>query len=397
MDTSVYKALASITRSTMQSRPRTNCSRLERFVRYKPLRHSPPCYYFSTTRRRRDDKGPFHSLVPGPEAEAPPPPRPFISYRTAIVVVLLSGSFLAYRLFYYHPNTDNEPLNPSTFVSRKLSLKQAISPTLSIFNLSSAPSDSADGLWTQGVWSVEVKQPQLQITRAYTPLPPVKMLEESEGAWMNRTKGLRLLIRQEPMGEVSGYIHSLAEGSKVEIRGPRPEFVLPSDVREVVFLAGGTGIAPALQVAYALSRRAITRVGSYDGPVKMSILWSSRTRDDTGDNAGAALGTFQDRYASIPGQLQALESASRGSKDFRLSTRAFVDDEKSFLDVRELNSVLASSGESEGRKLVLVSGPDGFVSHVAGPKALESGVEVQGPLSGLLSRLDRRGWQIWKL
>lgn len=242
-----------------------------------------------------------------------------------------------------------------------------------------------------------MKQPQLQIARSYTPLPPVKMLEESEGAWSNRTKGLRLLIRQEPMGEVSGYVHGLAEGAKVEVRGPRPELMLPEDVRDVVFLAGGTGIAPALQVAYALSRRAATGRGLHEEPVRMSILWSSRTRDDIGDNSGSAFGSFQDRYASIPGQLQALEGASKGSRSFQLSTRSFVDDENTLLDASELSSVLAPSKRTDGRKLVLVSGPDGFVSYVAGPKVLENGVEAQGPLAGLMSRIDRTGWQVWKL
>ena len=91
---------------------------------------------------------------------------------------------------------------------------------------------------------------------------------------------------------------------KVEVRGPRPEFVLPRDIREVVFIAGGTGIAPALQVAYALSRRALTDATPYGSPVRMQILWSSRTRDDMGENATAAIGSFQDRYASIPGQVE---------------------------------------------------------------------------------------------
>lgn len=391
MNRTVCQAFAPISRSISRTGPRYESHRLRLVIsRIYSAQSSRQCL---STNRHLFSPEPITSLEPGPEA---PPKRPFISYTTATVVAFVAGSFLAYRLFFYHPNSDDEPLNPSTFASRKLTLKQRISPTLSIFNLSSGRGDGGDDLWTKGVWSVEVKQPQLQIARSYTPLPPVKMLEESEGAWMNRTKGLRLLIRQEPMGEVSGYVHRLSEGAKLEIRGPHPELALSDDVREVVFLAGGTGIAPALQVAYALSRRAATGRGSY-GPVRMSILWSSRTRDDTGDNSGAAVGSFQDRYASIPGQLQALEGASRGSQGFELSTKTFVDDEKTFLGATELNYVLASGKETEGRKLILVSGPEGFVSHVAGPKVLENGVEAQGPLSGLLFRLDCRGWQVWKL
>lgn len=396
-----------LTRSTLRSWPRYNCNRTPHAARALPLRHTTTRLPIISTRHYADEprpsepsaneKGPdenIKSLERGPE---PPPPRPFLSYTTAAITALVSSSFLAYRLFYYSPSSDDEPLNLATFVSRKLSLKQRISHNLSIFNLSSGRGDGGDDLWTQGVWSVEVKQPQLQIARAYTPLPPVKMMEESEGAWMNRSKNLRFLIRQEPMGEVSGYIHGLSEGAKVEVRGPHPVVVLPSDVREVVFLAGGTGIAPALQVAYALSRRAATGATSPSRPVRMSILWSSRTRDDMGDNTGAEVGSFQDRYASMTGQLQAIEGASRSSEGFRLSTRCFIDEEKTFLDVKDIGSSLASSGGPDGHRLILVSGPDGFVSHVAGPKVLHNGVEAQGPLKGLLSRLNLAGWQVWKL
>lgn len=330
---------------------------------------------------------PFH--------ESPRPP--FLSYRAAAAIVATAASFLAYRLFFYSPNTDDAALDARSFVVRRLRHIVALSPSLALLDLSSAQTDAADELWTSGVWSLEVKQPQLQIARAYTPLPPVKRPDESEGAWQNRTKGLRLLVRREPQGEVSPYLHSLPAGSTLELRGPRPELLLPPDVSEVVFLAGGTGIAPAMQVAYALSRRAATATST--NPVRMSVLWSVRTRDDTGATAA-------DAPASIPAQLDAIAGDGRAGGRFALRTTTFVDDEGTLLKDKDVGAALTAPAAADqhaigaqdgGRRIVLVSGPDGFVAHVAGPKVVRGGVEEQGPVGGLLGRARLDGWQVWKL
>jgi ferredoxin-NADP reductase len=46
-------------------------------------------------------------------------------------------------------------------------------------------------------------------------------------------------------------LHRLEASAEVEVRRPNAEYILPTAERvgKVVFLAGGTGVAPALQVA----------------------------------------------------------------------------------------------------------------------------------------------------
>jgi hypothetical protein len=44
----------------------------------------------------------------------------------------------------------------------------------------------------------------------------------------------------------------------------------------------------------------------------------------------------------------------------------------------------------EGRNLLFVSGPDGFVEAYAGAKRWAGGMELQGPLGGLVGELARR-------
>ncbi len=256
-----------------------------------------------------------------------------------------------------------------------------------------------------------MKQPQLQIARAYTPLPPTAPVgfdgEESANE-------LRLLIRKEHNGEVSTFLHRLPEGTAVEIRGPNIELEIPDDVEEVLFLAGGTGIAPAMQVAHALSARPDT---------KMHILWASRRREDCvgakGDSPDAVkpgrLSGWRSLFGleepvvmedhrgqntqpgSIVKELGVLRERSMSGSGRALSVDYFVDEEKHFIKPGHISKLLQPAIQGPGARLLLVSGPDGFIEYWAGRKVWADGREVQGPLGGVLSRLDLKGWKVWKL
>jgi hypothetical protein len=262
---------------------------------------------------------------------------------------------------------------------------------------------------------VQVKQPQLQIARAYTPLPPPHGKPDSE---LDDAQELRLLIRKEEGGEVSTYMHKLPEQSTVELRGPNIEHELPHNTKEVLFLAGGTGIAPALQVAHALRGRPGAR---------MHILWANRKREDCvgGHSDGLQAASpgrvagwrsmfgredpvLPQEFATSPHKqgvmVRDLEVAKKSSKvhGSGLSVEYFVDDEKSFITPVNVARHLKLSDQKDNattkqNKVILVSGPDGFIEHWAGKKMWIGGREVQGPLGGVLSKMDLRGWQVYKL
>ncbi|EOA88454.1 uncharacterized protein SETTUDRAFT_168352 [Exserohilum turcica Et28A] len=337
--------------------------------------------------------------------------------RRAGPLIVLGSSALggaAYRLAK-PPDPSDATLNPHTFTPYTLVDKQPVSSTSAIFTLRNSngvsDAESLREVSKRSVWSVQIKQPQLQIARAYTPLPP---------AAETRTKGnhepeyMRLLIRQETGGEVSTYLHRLPEQSTIELRGPNTELKLPRDIIEVIFIAGGTGIAPAMQVAQALGRR----TGS-----KMHILWANRRREE-------CMGGVSDdsRYESNPqdrkgwwksifgpsaqtplveqasatdkgiivAELDALkrrsEAATRG-----LTVNYYVDEEKTFIQPSEIDKRTRRKMEEAGSRLIIVSGPDGFIEHWAGRKLWANGTEIQGPLGGQLSRMDLGEWRVIKL
>ncbi|MCJ1378749.1 mitochondrial peripheral inner membrane protein [Xylographa soralifera] len=315
-------------------------------------------------------------------------------------------------------NSAASAIDPTTFKSFTLESKERVSSTSSIFTLSPTSKVIEAGIydetWQKGVWSVQIKQPQLQIARAYTPLPPPGNDDEYQ-----ITGKLSFLIRQDPKGEVSGYLHRLPQGATIDLRGPQVEYRIPDDVTEVVFLAGGTGIAPALQVAHTLYE---TRKGR-GVPPKIHILWANRRREDCEGGANdttsrppSRLKLWSNIFAlkretsvkpavieqsDLSPMVLRLEGLKKSQSDL-VRVEYFVDEEQTIISDAVLKDVLQSSiATSErsllGRKLILVSGPDGFIEHFAGSKAWQNGKEVQGPLKGLLSQIDHAGWEICKL
>ncbi|KAI1376472.1 hypothetical protein F4677DRAFT_418615 [Hypoxylon crocopeplum] len=186
-------------------------------------------------------------------------------------------------------------MNQTSFSSFTITSKEQVSPTAFVMSVRAggASDDRSAGLlkeaWEHGLWSVEIKQPQLQIARHYTPLPPLSQPEtESESQSAPREEELRFLIRKVDGGEMSTYLGKLRVGDEVWLRGPHLGFDVDRRLgaaKDVVFLAGGTGIAPALQVA----RKLLDCGSRVEEKPTISILWANRRAAD-------ALGREQQRH-----------------------------------------------------------------------------------------------------
>jgi hypothetical protein len=300
-----------------------------------------------------------------------------------------------------------------SFITFSLTGKDRVSSTASIFHLEpkqqSANLDAYREIWKRGIWNVQFKQPQLQIVRAYTPLPPYdeKTVKETE------TGALRFLVRHDPYGEVSNYLHRLPMKSEIDMRGPYLEYEITDDVRQVVFFAGGTGIAPALQVAHALFEGGSPGQGQQRTDRKLHILWANRTREDClggvsdGPPAGALppkptwSGLFSGSKPKPPPQsvadkgvivreLEALKQKYPG----QITVEYFVNAEDTWINENAVLTALsrfeATTSSTNRDKAVperhiLISGPPGFIAHLAGPKEWRNGREEQGALGRILA------------
>jgi len=339
--------------------------------------------------------------------------------RRPVPLLVLGSSALggaAYRLLAPSRSDSSERLTPHTFTRYTLVDKQPVSSTSAIFTLRNgrhaSDPQSVQDAWKRGVWSLQIKQPQLQIARAYTPLPPRAPAAGDSGS-EEEGQDVRLLIRHETGGEVSTYLHCLPAEATLELRGPHTEFELPAQVQDVVFLAGGTGIAPAMQMARAL--------GSVPGS-RMHILWANRRReecvggvsDDTpspktnwfhGGGGGSSSSSSSSAGAAkgaIVSELDALKTQNE-AHDSVLRVQYFVDEEGSFVRPRDVlrriggAPAAAATRDAPGARLIVVAGPEGFVEYWAGRKVWAGGREVQGPLGGQLGGMALGEWRVVKL
>jgi ferredoxin-NADP reductase len=312
-------------------------------------------------------------------------------------------------------------LNPETFTKYSLVSREPVSTTSSLFTLrprypSNGNYDVYEEAWRTGVWSVMFKQPQLQIGRDYTPLPTtaatsLSVDEENDGY-------LRFFIRKDPFGEVSRYLHTLNIGADIEMRGPQIECAIPKETNDILFIAGGTGIAPALQAGYSL----LSRTTGEHRP-RIHILWASRLREDciggesdtpkaplrrswfsgwfgssVSTSSTQAVTTVSPKQATslIVKELEALKSQYPG----QFTVDYYLDEENSFIGKQDITKFIESTRPADGShksKLILVSGPKGFISYMAGPKLWAQGQELQGPLMGVIKELDLKDWGVWKL
>lgn len=262
------------------------------------------------------------------------------------------------------------------------------------------------------MFSVHIRQPDVQVVRAYTPLP-VYMMQDVDGkdplvkiiSWDTDYNGFCMIIKKYENGEVAKWIQSLPIGTDVDIRGPYIDAVVPevaADVKpyrapmedmpsripadwkyldvpkpdNLVFFAGGTGIASVLQALLSTNPPR----GCID------IHYSVRTRDEV-------------PFERLLYFLQKLG---------RIRLFMYVDNENKFIsgkdipkpaplnlkpntDTKDYNSALEQAAAQKNDKncqgpvYAYVCGPDGYVNYMAGPRTYDG----QGPVKGLLGE---KGW-----
>ncbi|CAN6658064.1 cytochrome c mitochondrial import factor Cyc2p [Trichomonascus vanleenenianus] len=239
--------------------------------------------------------------------EYPPPPEqePFKPVESSALRKhlpwLAGAAALLWAMYAYHHfisddsgGEEQSHLDPGHFTTFKLTYKEDLTDDIAIIELSPKYETfrkcikQKGSIWNgKKLWSVEVKQPEIQVVRRYTPLPLYFMqYKDSE----NQTRALLrmladsedegrmvLFIKKYNDGEVSRYLHKLPIGSDVELRGPftgykfpyapvdmttprdamddlpsrmLPEYPHPGNIPlpdNIAFFGAGTGIAPILQ------------------------------------------------------------------------------------------------------------------------------------------------------
>jgi hypothetical protein len=232
---------------------------------------------------------------------------------------------------------------------------------------------------------------------------------------------------------MSNYLGRLGVGQDVWLRGPHTGFDLLGrlgDKKNIVFLAGGTGVVPGLQAARA--------VLDQDEQANVTLLWSIRKREELDATESAAKPWWNFWSANVPEEIvsplaapspvgrQLEEMKAKYKNRLRVQVavsqdrvrfgagdvqKALMPSSKAVQPVATVSSsgcqlhdqkmhekasefetsgtscVCPSSEVRPGKNVLVVCGPDGFVSHYAGPKVWDGGRETQGPLGGVAAQL----------
>ncbi|KAF8525379.1 hypothetical protein JB92DRAFT_2702378 [Gautieria morchelliformis] len=319
-------------------------------------------------------------------------------------VLYASGVGIASASLYYilvngpsrsAPTSATAPLAPTHFTPVTLTASISCTPYTKLLTFKLPSHLIPDASTRMPIFSVYVKDSDIQVERPYTPLEGI----DAQGQmhfWVKRYQG----------GEVGRWLHERKVGDEIEIRGPIPNWKWQDgEWDEIVMVSGGTGITPFYQlmngVFSAISEGRLPRT-------RFTLLHSSPTPLDLPPR-------------SILGPLQLFAQLYPESISIRLYVDA-MDPKASRVDLPRLalgrigrkaleRAVAPRSAETDWwwtklwgptrradvarRKILfLVCGPEPMIGAIAGPRVQAAHGAVVG---GVLGEMGAEPHQVCKL
>ncbi|KAI0353560.1 ferredoxin reductase-like C-terminal NADP-linked domain-containing protein [Trametes cingulata] len=324
--------------------------------------------------------------------------------RTSLLLGLASGSLVASYFLWPSesraaPTKADALLSPTHFTPVEVTASEPCpDPNTRLMTLKvprqSIP--SLDETAFQPIWSIYIKDDDIQVERPFTPLEGI----DSEGR-------MTFWIKRYEKGEVGRWLHSKKVGDKIEIRGPLKTWPWQDgEWDEVIMISGGTGITPF----YQLIHKELLSQSSPSSKTRFTLLHSSRRPTEL----------------PPPEMLGPLLAYSHAHPD-KLKLSLFVDSPEgpahpavpsSSLNVGRIGKTAiehatgagstsrwrslfgarsnprSQDGVSGKKVMFLVCGPDPMVAAIAGPFGRNFS---QGEVGGALGELGYDRESVWKL
>ncbi|KAG6911207.1 hypothetical protein DXG01_003074 [Tephrocybe rancida] len=318
-------------------------------------------------------------------------------------LALGAGAVVGLSFYFFYPDASRSaptlatsPLSATHFTPTRVTSNVVSGPDTKLLEVTVPPEllprDDAAGSPESPfapIWSVYIKDDDIQVERPYTPLEGI----DKDGRML-------FWIKKYPKGEVGRWLHSKTPGENIELRGPLKTWHWKEDEwDEIVMISGGTGITPFYQLFHSVISR------PSECKTRFTLLHSSRTPADLPpprimDNFSTFATQNPDRF-----RLQLFVDSREGpSSPSQLPTPHFGRIGKSAIEeCLDLNARPSLwnrlFGKTEAPKpkrkvLFLVCGPDPMISAVAGPFGRNLS---QGSIRGVLGDMGYVSSEVYKL
>lgn len=168
-----------------------------------------------------------------------PSPLPLIS----AFVVLGAGTALYY--FRSAPTLDHPSLSYQHFTPSRIISTEESGPHTKLIKISIPPDLLPPRDLFDPIWSVYIKDDDIQVERPYTPLQGI-----------DENGHLLFWIKKYPKGEVGRWLHSKNTGDKIELRGPIKTWTWKQDSWDEVVMVC---VLPSLHISQAKGIRDLRR------------------------------------------------------------------------------------------------------------------------------------------
>ncbi|KAF5369943.1 hypothetical protein D9758_001297 [Tetrapyrgos nigripes] len=328
----------------------------------------------------------------------------FSKYLGTITVVGIGAATSAYFFFpdasRGAPTLKNEKLSPSHFTPCKVTSTEPCGPNSQLITVAIPPnalphSHSATETETETsppfspIWSVFIKDDDIQVERPYTPLEGV-----------NERGEMLFWIKKYPHGEVARWLHSKVVGEEIGLRGPLQTWRWEDkEWDQVIMISGGTGITPFYQLFHSV----ISRLPSAH-KTRFTLLHSSRAPSEL--PPPSILKPMISYAETNPDRLKmqlCVDSYGEGDhsrhhlgQKMELGRISKLHIKKSLGDVQSWWNWFSGHSDptNQQKTLFLVCGPESMIAAIAGPYGRNFS---QGAVGGVLAELGYTSGQVYKL
>ncbi|KAJ2543887.1 hypothetical protein GGF49_001734 [Coemansia sp. RSA 1853] len=317
-----------------------------------------------------------------PANSDPPPPRNSRPPGTYAIWAMEAIGATSAFLYYLHLYTDllkppvTDRLNPLKYSPHTLINSTPLTKDTTEFRFrTNRPrfdgdlEHKVDEVIQQGVWSIDIKDHLVQTYRTYTPIDyKVGEVDDERGL---RPGHCDFVVKRYANGSLSRFVHNTRVGDSVEMRGPHVSWPYEANTyRQVFMVAGGTGIAPMVQ----LIKRAIA---DPTDNTKFSLLYGSQTEADI-----LCREQLDQIAEQVPERLQIEYLVDQGPATVARVGRP---------DTHNVGRLV--EGFDQTKDVVLVCGPDAMMQVVSGIRPIGP---TQGPLRGALRDLGFAPQSVFK-